>query len=127
MSDVELKLKQSFDGMIVKKSSLQGVFSSLNLPALFKNDKDYEKFKKRHSKASVKRKDLSKHKGDIFLGIDAGSTTCKVVAIDNKGDLLYENYKSNKGTPVDTVKEMLLEFQIKQLLDKQDLLDMENY
>ena len=37
MSDVELKLKQSFDGMIVKKSSLQGVFSSLNLPAFIRD------------------------------------------------------------------------------------------
>ncbi len=37
MSDVEIKLKQSFDGMIVKKSSLQGVFSSLNLPAFIRD------------------------------------------------------------------------------------------
>ena len=83
---------------------------SVDLPALFKDDKEYAKFKKRHSKASVKRRDLAKYHGDIFLGIDAGSTTCKVVAISSKGELLYENYKSNKGTPVDTVKNMLLDF-----------------
>ena len=45
----------------------------------------------------------------MFIGIDAGSTTAKVVAIDYDGNLLYENYKSNKGTPVDTIKDMLLD------------------
>ena len=80
-----------------------------NLPALFKNNKDYENFVKRHQKASVKKTDLNSYKGDIFVGIDAGSTTCKVVAISNCGELLYENYTSNKGTPVDTVKTMLLD------------------
>ena len=34
---VEEKLKENFDGMIVKKSSLQGVFASLNLPAFIRD------------------------------------------------------------------------------------------
>ena len=40
--------------------------------------------------------DISKYVGDVFVGIDAGSTTCKVVAIGNKGELLYENYQSTR-------------------------------
>ena len=82
---------------------------SNNLEPLFKNEKDYKKFLERHKKASIKKSDLSKYKGDIFVGIDAGSTTCKVVAIGSKKELLYENYQSNKGTPFDTVKNMLLD------------------
>ena len=82
---------------------------SNSLPVLFKNDKDYERFVKRHKKASIKRRDLSSYVGDVFVGIDAGSTTCKVVAISKDGELLYENYKSNNGTPVDTVKAMILD------------------
>ena len=82
---------------------------STDLAPLFKTKKEFNEFQKRHSKATVKRKDLSSYKGDIFIGIDAGSTTAKVVAIDNKGNILYENYKGNKGTPVDTVKNMLLD------------------
>ncbi len=80
-----------------------------NLDPLFKDDKDYQKFLKRHKKNSVKRRDLETYTGDVFIGIDAGSTTAKVVAIDYDGNLLYENYRSNKGTPVDTVKDMLLD------------------
>ncbi len=82
---------------------------STDLAVLFKNDKDYEKFKERHAKDSVKRRDLSNYVGDVFVGIDAGSTTAKIVAIDSEGYLLYENYRSNKGTPVDTVKDMILD------------------
>ena len=82
---------------------------SNNLEPLFKTEKDYKKFVDRHSKASIKKSDITKYKGDIFIGIDAGSTTCKVVAIGKKAELLYENYQSNKGTPFDTVKKMILD------------------
>ncbi len=82
---------------------------SNSLEALFTDEKDYEKFKKRQEKYSVKTASLEEYIGDIFIGIDAGSTTAKLVAIDSNGNLLYENYRGNKGTPVDTIKEMLLD------------------
>ena len=82
---------------------------SNNLEPLFKTEKDYNKFVDRHSKASIKKSDITKYKGDIFIGIDAGSTTCKVVAIGKKAELLYEIYQSNKGTPFDTVEKMILD------------------
>ena len=82
---------------------------STDLPALFNDEKEYKAFLKRQDKNKVPRRDLKSYVGDVFVGIDAGSTTAKVVAIDSEGNLLYENYCSNKGTPVDTVKTMLLD------------------
>ena len=82
---------------------------SNSLPPLFTDDEDYQKFLKRQGQYTVKTRDLESYVGDVFVGIDAGSTTAKVVAIDTEGNLLYENYASNKGTPVDTVKEMILD------------------
>ena len=82
---------------------------SSNLKPLFETKKDYNTFKKRHEKNSVKRNNIENYAGDVFVGIDAGSTTAKVVAIDYEGNLLYESYRGNKGTPVDTVKDMLLD------------------
>ena len=82
---------------------------SNNLRPLFKNKKERDSFVKRHEKTRVRRSDISTYTGDVFVGIDAGSTTAKVVAIDHSGNLLYENYRSNKGTPVDTIKGMLLD------------------
>ena len=95
---------------IIKKLDKFKESESNNLTPLFKTKKSYTEFINRHKKDCVKRKKLESHKGDVFIGIDAGSTTAKLVAIDNKGYLLYEDYRSNKGTPVDTIKSMLLDF-----------------
>jgi len=87
------------------------------LTVLFENDEEYNKFKTRHEKATVGVADLESYKGNIFLGIDAGSTTAKLVAVDDDLNLLYSSYKSNEGSPVDTVKEMLRDFYSKKNKD----------
>lgn len=77
------------------------------LDSLFKNEDDYKKFKERHDKNKVTKKDLSSYTGDCFLGIDAGSTTTKLVLIDRDGNLLYSLYGSNEGNPLNSVMNML--------------------
>ena len=79
------------------------------LEPLFANKDEYKKFKERHEKAKVTKKDLSTYKGDCYLGIDAGSTTTKLVLIDNEGNLLYSLYGSNEGNPLKSVMNMLKE------------------
>ncbi len=81
--------------------------TSATLPALFETEKDLEEFKQRHDKDKVKRNDLKTYKGDAFIGIDAGSTTTKLVLIDRDGALLYSLYGNNKGNPLKSVIEML--------------------
>ena len=49
------------------------------LNPLFKTKSDYEDFKQRHDSEIVRRIDLSTYKGKSFLGIDAGSTTIKLL------------------------------------------------
>ena len=80
-----------------------------SLEPLFIDEEDYEKFKKRQAKYKLPSKELEGYTGDLFLGIDAGSTTAKIVLIDIDGNLRYEDYRSNKGTPVDTIRSMLLD------------------
>ena len=77
------------------------------LKPLFTIDSEYDEFKARHEKAKVKRKELEGFKGDCFIGIDAGSTTTKLVLIDNEGNLLYSLYGSNEGNPLKSVMDML--------------------
>ena len=79
------------------------------LQPLFKTNVEYEEFKTRHEKDKVLKKDLTKYKGDCFVGIDAGSTTSKLVVIDREGTLLYSLYKSNEGKPLQSVIELLKE------------------
>ena len=74
---------------------------------LFKDYKEYEEFRNRHSRASVPKAKLQDYKGDCFIGIDAGSTTTKIVLIDNEGKLLYSLYGNNEGNPLQSVIKML--------------------
>lgn len=76
---------------------------------LFNSTDEYEKFKERHEKAKVPRKDLDSFEGDCFIGIDAGSTTTKLVLTDNEDNLLYSLYANNEGNPLKSVMKMLRE------------------
>ena len=75
------------------------------LPALFDSEAEYKEFLSRHEKAVVPKGDIKSYKGKAFLGIDAGSTTTKLVLIGESGELLYSFYSSNKGDPIKTAKE----------------------
>lgn len=75
------------------------------LEPLFKNQEDYDEFCSRHSKAKVKKLDIKRAIGPLFLGIDAGSTTTKASLIDKNGNLLFQSYNSNKGDPLETTKD----------------------
>ena len=76
---------------------------------LFDSDDEYKKFKERHEKAKAIRKDLKTFEGDCFVGIDAGSTTTKLVLTDNEDNLLYSLYANNEGNPLKSVMGMLKE------------------
>ncbi|MBO5398279.1 MAG: 2-hydroxyacyl-CoA dehydratase [Clostridia bacterium] len=80
---------------------------SNHLPALFETEQDYVQFKERHAKDAVPTKELKDFSGDCFLGIDAGSTTTKLVLIDNEGTILYSLYNNNGGNPLKSVISML--------------------
>lgn len=77
------------------------------MPPLFENEAEYENFRSRHAKSTAEFSDISGYTGSAFLGIDAGSTTTKLVLISCKGEILYSYYASNQGNPVAVVKEEL--------------------
>ena len=81
--------------------------TSAPLDPLFKNKEEYLEFKKRHDKDKVERAELEGYEGDCFLGIDAGSTTTKIVLTDKNGKLMYSLYGSNEGNPLQSVMKML--------------------
>ncbi len=81
--------------------------TSKPLDPLFKNEDEYKLFKERHDKTQVEKRSLIDFEGNCFLGIDAGSTTTKLVLIDNEGKLLYSLYGSNEGNPLKSVMNML--------------------
>lgn len=79
------------------------------MPPLFASEEDYEVFLARHNAMHPPQADIASYSGDAFLGIDAGSTTTKLVLITPEGGILYTYYHSNQGNPVSIVLEQLKE------------------
>ncbi len=82
---------------------------------LFEDEADYQAFRDRHAKASVKvvypadYPGTPENPGSVYVGVDCGSTTTKLVLMGEHGELIYSYYNSNRGNPVGIVKEQLEE------------------
>ncbi|MDR0947721.1 MAG: acyl-CoA dehydratase activase [Ruminococcus sp.] len=76
---------------------------------LFKNKDEYYAFVERHKKYDLKYTDINTYHGDAYLGVDAGSTTTKMVLITPDGGLLYQHYTPNMGKPLDVIAAKLKE------------------
>lgn len=104
------KLDKSFtySELCDKIENAVGASSNIQtLPALFDTKDEYIAFSDRHKKASVPSVDISAYSGNAYLGIDCGSTTTKLTLIDTDCNILYSFYDSNKGDPVEVVREQL--------------------
>lgn len=71
-----------------------------SLRPIFTTEEERAEFNRRHSRNQVDVGVLCQQKGPLFLGIDAGSTTTKAVAINQRGQLVFSHYSANKGSPV---------------------------
>ena len=78
------------------------------LPALFQSRDEYWQFHNRHMKASVKRAQF-KDGARVHIGIDSGSTTIKMVIMDDECNILHTWYKPNNGNPVPMILHELID------------------
>jgi len=88
-------------------NSTQQKNETKHISPLFESEAELEEFRKRHAKADVEKCDINSYSGKAWLGIDCGSTTTKLVLIDEKCRILYSYYDSNKGNPVEIVRRQL--------------------
>lgn len=92
--------KISFSQLKEKLASAKELTTEMHrLPTLFQNEKEYEAFQRRQEDDRITQIPLEQYCGKCFLGVDAGSTTMKLVLIGEKGELLYSYYGSNCGDP----------------------------
>ena len=86
------------------QKGVQVSFEMPRLEPLFRDEAEFDAFCARHSQAVVKKEELSAYSGNCYLGIDAGSTTTKMVLIGEDGQLLYRFYANNQGNPIMTAQ-----------------------
>jgi predicted CoA-substrate-specific enzyme activase len=79
--------------------------NALQLTPLFKDKNEFEIWEKEHQINIVQKIKLSEAKNKkIFLGIDSGSTTTKIVLIDEDSNIVFSYYTANNGNPMQAVK-----------------------
>ena len=95
----------SFEELKNKISVLenQGLPETMSLPPLFKDENELKEFMERHDKETVNSRDLESYEGNAYLGIDAGSTTIKLVLVSEENEILFSYYSHNKGNPLDNI------------------------
>lgn len=76
---------------------------------LFSSKEEYAEFVKRHRATDLSFAEIESYSGDCYLGIDSGSTTTKLILITPDCRILYSQYLSNKGQPLDVIIEKLKE------------------
>ena len=76
---------------------------------LFASEAEYAAFSERHARATVKKGDIRNYHGNVYLGIDAGSTTTKIAVVAEDGTLLWSFYSNNNGSLLETTKKAIAE------------------
>ena len=74
---------------------------------LFKNEDELNEFRNRHAKAVTPKADIKESVGPCYLGIDAGSTTLKVVLINANNEIIFSHYGPNHGKPLEKSQELI--------------------
>lgn len=98
LSDIITSLKKE------RKKNVQ-----TTLEPLFRDQAEYESFLERQNQIKINYVDLATYQGDAYLGVDAGSTTTKIVLITPDGGILYQKYCSNSGNAVPIVRDAIME------------------
>ncbi|MDR1937755.1 MAG: acyl-CoA dehydratase activase-related protein [Tannerellaceae bacterium] len=81
------------------------------LPALFDGERAYEEWRRNRNITRLTRQPLGTQKEvNGFLGIDSGSTTTKILVMDEEARLIYTFYEKNEGNPLKKVVEGLRHF-----------------
>lgn len=92
---------------ILKNSKDENLSETNRLPALFSSQEEYSEWKKEKGRNSIEKISIKDNKDGVWIGIDSGSTTTKVVAIDNEERVVFSYYAPNKGNPIDAAKKGL--------------------
>ncbi|MDY7080051.1 MAG: acyl-CoA dehydratase activase [Chloroflexota bacterium] len=78
------------------------------LVRLFADTQEFNQWRKTRTQHRVERVDVRKLEGShCFLGIDSGSTTTKLVLIDEQGRIAFDYYRNNNGNAINAVQEGL--------------------
>jgi len=78
------------------------------LPALFEGKPAFDRWEAARMQQQTPRLEVAQMAGKpCFLGVDSGSTTTKLVLIDEQGRIVFDHYRNNDGNALGAVREGL--------------------
>ncbi|MDD7592788.1 MAG: acyl-CoA dehydratase activase-related protein [Peptoniphilaceae bacterium] len=80
---------------------------------LFTSEAEYEAFRAAHETNKEVYATLEDYHGPMYLGIDSGSTTAKMVLLGEDDQILYTHYSNNRGKPLEHIMDHLNEIYAK--------------
>ena len=96
---------------LAKKLETSGSERKNTMPVLFKDEIEYTEWIANRKIKYLKIRELAvSDTVNCFLGIDSGSTTTKILIMDDEGSIVYKFYASNEGNPLKKVVEGLQKF-----------------
>lgn len=107
LADDFSKLESDIDSFIkiLESGGGEAHYISKRLDPLFDSEEEFAEWDKTRMIPVGKTASLSDLDGiDCYIGIDSGSTTTKVVLVDDSGNLAYRYYSNNNGDPIGAVK-----------------------
>lgn len=86
------------------KSTSHNIETKSLISPIFASSEEYAQWQERMAKMSLPKGIQEKGEHKVFLGIDSGSTTTKIVVVDEDGKIIYHYYNVNGGNPVQAVE-----------------------
>lgn len=80
---------------------------SQGLASIFTSPEEYQQWEKRISTHQMKKASWKPGTQDVYIGIDSGSTTTKIVVTNPEDEILFTYYQPNGGHAIETVAEGL--------------------
>ena len=82
-----------------------------NLKPLFQNPQELQDWKEEKLANKLQTAELQPGEQEVYIGIDSGSTTTKILILNTDNSVLFSYYKPNNGNPIQTVRAGLELFQ----------------
>ncbi len=100
--------------LINASAAKAGAASTGTLTPVFGSDAEYEAWQQRILKNRIPSAEMPSGKElNGYMGIDSGSTTTKIVVLDEQGQMVFDYYHTNDGNPIRAVEVGLQQLQSK--------------
>jgi len=104
LKSMEFKQENPLKALIEQIDNHKSNEKPSSLAPLFHSEEEYWIWLKNKQTKFIPESDLKHCSENLYLGIDSGSTTGKIIALDEAGSVVYKYYAPNQGNSILNIK-----------------------